>query len=150
VSRTKQQAIADAIARRIMANTKKRFSSLHADAIEEIYMSNSPSPVTTSMNVNDTPAVREPLQTDALPNVASEGQPSRNAGANGGTINSGLAVTPNSAVSPVTVKQTGYKTITGSNAGDHRTPNTGATTTDAFKNQAGPRGETTNTELEGV
>jgi len=35
MSRTKQQCIADAIAKRIMANTRKRYSTLHAEALEE-------------------------------------------------------------------------------------------------------------------
>jgi hypothetical protein len=56
----------------------------------------------------------------------------------------------NGELRPVTVKQVDHKTITGSNPGDSRAPNTGATTTDAFKNQSGPRGETTDTELEGA
>lgn len=86
------RAIADAIAKKIMARTQKRFSSLHDEAVREVFMSNSPSPTTTSMNVKDTPASREPLQANAMPNAASEGQQARNAGANGGTINSGLAV----------------------------------------------------------
>jgi len=72
--RTTQQAIADAIAKRIMANTRKKFSALHADALTEVYnMSNSPNPDTCTSQV-PTPAT----------------------------------------------KQVGYRTIEGSNAGDHR------------------------------
>jgi hypothetical protein len=56
----------------------------------------------------------------------------------------------NSELRPVTVKDVGSKTLEGSHAGDHRAPNTGATITDAFKNQAGPRGLTNDTELEGA
>lgn len=47
-------------------------------------------------------------------------------------------------------KPVDHKTTEGSTPGDFRAPNTGANTTDAFKNQAGPRGETTDTELEGA
>jgi hypothetical protein len=47
-------------------------------------------------------------------------------------------------------KQTNHNALVGSNQGDHRAPNSGAGTTDSFKSQAGPRGETTTTELEGA
>jgi hypothetical protein len=62
-------------------------------------------------------------------------------------INSGLNVS--SQVSVGQTKPVDFKSLEGSYTGDHRGPNTGATTTDQFKNQAGPRGET-NEQLEGV
>jgi hypothetical protein len=51
-------------------------------------------------------------------------------------------MTVSSQVSVGFTKPVGRKTIEGSTPGDHRAPNTGGSTTDQFKNQAGPRGET--------
>ncbi len=54
--RTKQQCIADAIAKKIMANTRRRFSTLHAEALEEFQMSNPDN--TANMNVGQNAEVR--------------------------------------------------------------------------------------------
>jgi hypothetical protein len=90
--RSRQQAIADAIAKKIMANSKKRFSSLLDDAQREVNMSET----TNNMTVD-------------------------------------------SQVSVGVIKQVDHNALVGSNQGDHRSPNTGAGITDAFKNAPGPR-----------
>lgn len=60
--RTRSEAIADAIAKRIMANTRKRFSSLHSEALTEINMATE---TTSGMNTQSS-AVPAPAakQTD--------------------------------------------------------------------------------------
>ncbi len=79
---------------------------------------------------------------------AADGRRLNSTGTKGSTTTSGMNV--GSQVTPITVKDVGSKTLEGSHAGDHRAPNTGAGITDSFKNQAGPRGETNEIELEGV
>jgi hypothetical protein len=49
-----------------------------------------------------------------------------------------------------TAKESGSNGLVGSHKGDNRAPSTGAGITDSFKVQNGPRGETTETELEGA
>jgi hypothetical protein len=48
------------------------------------------------------------------------------------------------------IKQVDHNALVGSNKGDHRSENTGKSTTDQFKSQPGPRGETTNDENAGA
>jgi hypothetical protein len=70
-------------------------------------------------------------------------------GSQGSGINSGIAVTQNSEVRPITVKDVDSTVITGS----HKSGNDNVSakfSTDAFKNQAGPRGDTNDSELEGA
>jgi hypothetical protein len=110
MSRTRQQAISDAIAARIMKNSHKRFSSLHEEALGDIM----------STPVNE-----------------QSGSPrdSRN-----GAINSGLSVGSQVTVGPI--KPVDSKTLSGSYPGDHREKESEDFSTESFKNQAGPRGET--------
>jgi len=69
----RSKRIAQHIAKRILQNTRKHFGTLYADALEEEYrMENrKTSCVTSSMNVKDTPASREPIQTSAMPDPAA-------------------------------------------------------------------------------
>ncbi len=62
MARSRSQAVADAIAHRIISNRQERhsFSTMYSDALEQeaIEMAKSPSCVTDSMNIADTPAQR--------------------------------------------------------------------------------------------
>ena len=130
--RTRQQCIAEAIAARIIRNkTRKRFSALHADAIGEIMST----PTSSTLNGGTSRVeIGRPQNVEALGQRPLAGRSGED------SIRSGMAVGSDVAV---TVKPVGRKTIEGSTPGDHRSPNTGGSTTDSFKNQAGPRGETT-------
>lgn len=122
MSTARSRAIAAIIAKRIAANTRKRFSTLHADALQEIEMSN-------SNDVNE-----------------QSGSPrdSRNPG-----NTSGMSVGQNSAMSPVTVKPVDRRTLAGSTPGDFRAQAQGGT--DSLKgNDTPPRGETANDENAGA
>lgn len=78
----------------------------------------------------------------------ADGRRLNNTGTKGSSVTSGMNV--GAQVTPIRVKTgEGVKTIEGSFPGDHRAPANKTDITAAFKNQAGPRGETTETELEG-
>lgn len=81
----------------------------------------------------------EQLNNDS-PSLNQGNQPVRKPGFNLSADSTGLTVGSQVNVGPM--KPVDSKTLTGSYPGDHRAPNTGETTTDQFKNQAGPRGET--------
>jgi hypothetical protein len=81
-----------------------------------------------------------PEQTTALPNVAVEGLRLKA---------DATSMTVGSQVSPTVIKNVDARTLSGSHAGSVPAPNTGAKLTDKFKTQAGPRGETTDTESAG-
>lgn len=109
MSRTREQAIADAIARKILSNTRKRFSTLHSEALFEVSnMSNEKSSsVTSSMNVSDTPAARAAIGREIPDNPQSlaAAAPARLTPAvSSDSINSGMSVTsqvPAPAATPV-------------------------------------------------
>ena len=82
----------------------------------------------------------EQLNNDS-PSLNQGSQPNRTGGSSLPADSSSLTVGSQVTVGPM--KPVDSKTLEGSYAGDHRAPNTGATTTDQFKNQAGPLGETT-------
>jgi hypothetical protein len=66
-----------------------------------------------------------------------------------GKVTSGMSVQPNSEVRPISVKDVDATVITGS----HKSGSDDVSakfSTDTFKNQAGPRGETNDTELAGA
>jgi len=65
------------------------------------------------------------------------------------TATSEAGMNVNSPVSPTVIKNVDARTISVSHADSTVSPNTGANLTDAFKTQAGPRGETTSTENAG-
>jgi hypothetical protein len=118
---TKQEKIGQYIAARIMRNTRKRFSTLHAELLESKQMNTrNTSATTTGMRVGDNEASRAPLQTSDDANVASEGV--KASPANGSTgkndVTSGMNV--GSQVSVGVIKPTDSKTLEGSYAGDHR------------------------------
>ncbi len=114
-------------------------------------MSNSPSSTTTSMNVADTPAVRTAIGReipDTPQSLAAASPAKLTAEPSKDSINSGMTCgsqLPAPAAKPVDANH-----LEGSNKGDHRAPNTGTGVTDQFKNQAGPRGETTDTPEAGA
>src|SRR4029077_15427891 len=108
--------IADAIAKKIMANrTRKRFSSLYAEAIQETM----PTPTSSTLNGPGTGQPRVSTQTTDDATVANEGQ--KASPANGSTgkndVTSGMNVS--SQVSVGAIKPTDSKTLEGSYAGDH-------------------------------
>ena len=115
--RMSSRAIADAIAKKIMAKSQKRFSSLHDEAVREVFMSTP----TSSNGVNTTAAHEQTLDRSRIGSPA-DGRKLNATGSQGVTINSGLNVGQNSEVKPITVKPVDSKTITGSYAGDHRSP----------------------------
>jgi len=92
------RVIADAIAKRIMANSKKRFGSLYADALEEIM-----STPTTSTSINTTATHEATLDRSKIGSPA-DGRKLNATGSTGVTINSGLNVGQNSEVTPINVK----------------------------------------------
>jgi len=100
----------------------------------------SPSPTTTSMNVADSPAVREPIQSNAMPDpAASEGQKPLAPVPGTVGINSGLSCT-DWQVRPITVQPVDRKTITGSTPGDFRKSGDSAKSAmDQIANPPGPR-----------
>jgi hypothetical protein len=104
-------------------------------------MTKSPSPTTTSMNLADSPAVREPIQTDAMGNAASGSKTlaSRYAGQPG--INSGLAAGQPSELRPVVVTPVDRRTIEGSTPGDFRAKpgDTAAASVARATDNGGPR-----------
>src|SRR6266849_4672303 len=108
--RTKQQCIADAIAKKIMANTRRRFSTLHAEALEEFQMSNE------TENQNASQGGRP----DGSP---ADGRKLEGASDNG-KVTSGMSVSSQVNVGPM--KQVGHNSYEGSNQGDHRAPKIGA------------------------
>ena len=80
----------------------------------------------------------------------ADGRRLNGSGTAGSGVTQGMAAAQPSELRPVTVKDVDSNTIEGSHTGDHRAPNTGAGVTDSFKNQAGPRGETTDTPNAGA
>ena len=131
---SRQQKIADAIAKRIMANTRKRFGTLYADAIEETNMATP----TSSTGINTSATHDASLDRSQIGSPA-DGRKLNGSGTQGSGVTSGIAASQNSEVRPVTVKPVGSKTITGSYPGDHRGGNSGAGVTDFAKNAPGPR-----------
>jgi len=111
------------VARAILQGTRKKFGSLHADYLEEIYMFNRKgSTTTTGLSVGDSEATRTPIQTDAQPDAASEGtkMPASRYAGKPDSINTGIAAEQNSQVRPVTVQPVDRKTLEGSTPGDFR------------------------------
>jgi hypothetical protein len=80
---------------------------------------------------------------------AADGRRLNSTGTKGSSVTSGMNV--GAQVTPISVKTgEGVKTLEGSFPGDHRASANKTDITAAFKNQAGPRGETDDTELEGA
>src|SRR5262249_4044827 len=82
-------------------------------------------------NMSETPTSSNGLNTSATHEASldrsqigspADGRKLNGSGEQGTGVNSGIAASQNSEVRPVIVKQTGHKTITGSNPGDHRAP----------------------------
>lgn len=118
--RSRSECIADAIAKRIMANSRKRWRSLHADALEETAIMNSKNVTTTGMRVGDNEASRNPVQTTDEASVADQGAKASPANGSVGKndVTSGMNVS--SQVNVGAIKPTDSKTLEGSYAGDHR------------------------------
>lgn len=104
---------------------------------------------TSSNGINTTASHDASLDRSQIGSPA-DGRKLNGSGSLGSGVNSGIAASQNSEVRPVVVKQVDHNALIGSNRGDHRAPNTGAGVTDSFKNQAGPRGETTDTPNAGA
>jgi hypothetical protein len=104
---------------------------------------NSPSSTTTSMNVNDSPAVRTAIGREIAdtPAALAAVAPARLAPAVGSTgINSGMNTQTQVPASAVVIRDVDSTVITGSHksASDDVSKNF---STDAFKNQGGPRSQ---------
>jgi hypothetical protein len=112
----RNEAIANSIAKRIMANKRKRWAGLHQAALKEITMATP----TTSNSLNTTAAHEASLKNNGIGSPA-DGRRLNGSGTQGTDINSGIAASQNSEVRPVEVKQSGHNVLEGSNAGDHRT-----------------------------
>ncbi len=120
---TKQEAISKHIAHAIVRNTRKRFGSLYADALENIKMSNSPSSTTTSMNVADTPAARIAIGReipDSPASLAAASPAKLTPSPSTDSINGGMSV-GSQLPAPVAVPVDANH-LEGSNKGDHRVP----------------------------
>jgi hypothetical protein len=142
---TKQERIAAHIANRILNNTRKRFSSLHEEALErELFMANErSSTTTTNMNVADTPASRAPVQTNKIPfqkfldneEAASMQRPNMDASSNTSGMNA------NANQIPIVVKPVDRLTIQGSYPGDSRSKpgDTAKASLDKAADNGGPR-----------
>jgi trimethylamine:corrinoid methyltransferase-like protein len=130
--------IAAIIARELLRKSRKKFATLHANAIEELKMStdfSKTSCTTTGVNVADTESARVAIgRPETLETVARLAP-----AAHSDSVNSGMNSQPQ--ISAPVAKPTGRITLEGSTPGDHRSPNSGAGVTDEFKSQAGPRGE---------
>ena len=135
--RTRAEAIADAIAKRIMANTKKRFSTLHADAIMET--NNMSTPTSSTLNGDGKgqprPQIGRPQVNSPVELAFDYGKGTAPAGPD---TNLGMAGAQNSEVVVGPIKPVDFKTIEGSYPGDHRSQAAPADT-DQFKNSGDPR-----------
>lgn len=131
-----QQTLEQYISTAIVSGTRKSFSRLHADFLE-----NQLSNLNDSKNLN--------MRSQRIGNP-TDGKSLANAGEHESSVTSGMAVSQPSDLKPVMVTPVDRKTLTGSTPGDFRSANTGAGVTDQFKNQAGPRGETTDTPNSGA
>jgi hypothetical protein len=69
--RTKQEAIAAHIAKKIMANTQRRFSTLHSEALQEISMSKEI--FATGQPTNGAPATRGESMKEATGTATTQG-----------------------------------------------------------------------------
>jgi hypothetical protein len=120
MARSRSEAISDAIARRIMANSRKRWAGLHRDALEETAIMNSKNVTTTGMAVGDNEASRAATQTTDEATVASEGTKASpvNGSVGKNDVTSGMNVSSQVVLGPI--KPTDSKTLEGSYAGDHR------------------------------
>lgn len=126
MARSRSEAIADAIAKRIMANrTKKRFSTLHAEALQEIQLSD---------NLGTTGNIPAGLTRKGSP---ADGQ-KMVAGSTGvDNTTSDMSV---SSVVPVSVKPVDRKTLEGSTPGDfNKSGDTAKASMDAIANPPSPR-----------
>jgi len=140
MARSRSEAIADAIARRIMANTRKRFSTLHAEAISEVYMNTrNTTPCTTGMAVGDSEASRTPIDTGSnTAALEAEGQKPLAGASDNGKVTSGMTV--GSQVNVGGIKPVDRKTLTGSTPGDFRKSGDFAkASVDEIANAGGPR-----------
>jgi hypothetical protein len=121
--RTRAQCIADHIAKAIVRNkSKRRYSSLLADAIGDYQMSNTKTCTTTGLQVGDTEATRIPLGRDEM-NRTNPSQPAIAAGKTqtreaSATITSLMGVT--SQVPAPKAVPVDFRTVEGCYAGDHR------------------------------
>jgi len=129
---TKQERTAAHIAKRILSNTRKRFSALHAEALEsEFYMATP----TSSNGLNTAGSAAVKIQIGRHANVESLGQK---------PVADNLSISAmgvNSQVGRPTAKPVDFKTITGSYPGDHRSKpgDVAKATLDKAADNGGPR-----------
>jgi hypothetical protein len=95
---TRAEAISQHIAKRVLANTRRRFSTLYADALQEIQMATPTTSQDNSKNLNGTTAR----------GTAADGKKFDNASVQ------------NSQLSPVTVKYVDANEFDGDRGGDTR------------------------------
>jgi hypothetical protein len=138
---TASEKIAAHIAKRIMQNERRRFSSLYADALQqEIYMS---TPTSSTLNGDSRgqtrPEIGRPVP-DSPQALAAEAPAKLPGSPSSDSITSGMNI-GGSQVTVGAIKPTDFKTLTGSYAGDHRTPSvdTAKASLDRCTDNGGPR-----------
>jgi hypothetical protein len=141
--RTKPQKISDNIARKIINNTRKRFSTLYADAQEDYknMSTKSPSSTVSGMNVNGDSGSIPKFAGRPIPNTPQDlanAAPGRLPGSpSSDSINSGMSV--GSQLPTISAKPVDANHLVGSNQGDHRAPSLKTDITAFAKNSPGPR-----------
>lgn len=120
------ETLSQYLAKHLLNGTRKKFSSLMADYIQEQAIMATP-----TASPSNAPA----LKNNAVGTPADGQKP---VSANPSTSSMGVS----SQVGPIIVKPVGNKTLEGSYPGDHRDIESADFSTDSFKSEAGPRGET--------
>ena len=121
-----QQTFEQYLASAIMHGTRKHFSALHADFLEQ--------QMSEVSNVNDQKNLNMRSQSIGSP---ADGKKLANSPEQGSSVTSGMSLSSPVTVGPI--KPVDRKTIEGSTPGDHRAPALKADITAFAKNSPGPR-----------
>jgi len=131
-----QQSLSQYLAAALLNGTRKQFSTLHADYLEQ--EKEHPMSTPTSESLNGDKLLGQ------QPRVAIDrGASTSSLQADGSKLAAdSTSTTEPFQPRPIVVKQVDHNALVGSNQGDHRQPQTAGDVTAPFRNQAGPRGET--------
>jgi hypothetical protein len=144
------QTLNEYLASALLRKSQKRFSSLHADWLAQKREQEMNSGTIQNDNHKGSAADGFNARPDVV-NAGSktpEGVTAQSNGTSTSPVTSGA--TASSQVSPLVVKNVGARPLVGSHA-DSKVENEGADfSTDKLRNQAGPRGETTQTPNAGA